>query len=132
LTIETVSASKFSVTLLEPKIIEIQHFDNVEIEVDDLHEVTDISMKLVNYSPYAVLILPGKFTTFSLEARELGASDKLEGDRVATALVAKSLPYKLIGNFYLQFNKPTSTTKMFKTRDAALDWLREKLSEVPA
>lgn len=116
--------------MIEGNIIDIQYSDNVTIESDDLFEINSISLKFVKKSPYAVLLEPGIFTTFSSEARELGASNKLEGNRVATALLGNSLSYKLIGNFYLKSNKPVSPTKMFETRDAALDWLKKSMNAV--
>jgi hypothetical protein len=42
----------------------------------------------------------------------------------ASAVIATSLPYKLIANFYLKFNKPKRPFKVFSNEDDAVAWLQ--------
>ena len=42
---------------------------------------------------------------------------------IATALIANSLPYRLIANFYLKINKPKTPYKIFKDEPSAILWL---------
>ncbi len=129
LAIKTITTSKATVSLLKGNIIEVQYSDNEIIEVDDSLAVNSACLKLVEKTPFAVLIITGMFTNFSAEARELAARNTLPGERVATALVADTLSHKLVGNFYLKFNKPELPTRMFESRDEAFDWLRKALSD---
>jgi len=40
-------------------------------------------------------------------------------------LAGDSLASSIIGNFYIKFNNPSIPTKLFKTEDEALDWLKK-------
>lgn len=42
----------------------------------------------------------------------------------ATAVVVNTLPYKLIANFYLKFNKPKRPYKVFGKEEEAIKWLK--------
>lgn len=98
-------------------------------EWEDVHELNALCLKMANNSHFALLVLPGEFNNASPEAREAGSKTDFKGKRIAVAVVAKSLSIKLTGNFYLNFNKPLTPTKLFKTRDAAIKWLRKALSD---
>ena len=67
---------------------------------------------------YKGIILP------TLEAREFWASEENSKFTLADAFVMKSLPMKLIGNFYLNFNKPSKPTRIFSNRKEAISWLK--------
>lgn len=60
----------------------------------------------------------------SLEARDYWAKEDSTPFTKAEAYVMKWLPMKLIGNFYLNFNKPPRPTRIFNNRDEALIWLK--------
>ncbi len=47
----------------------------------------------------------------------------------ATAVIVNSVPYTLIANFYLKFNKPKHPYKVFKNRNEALAWLKSQKIE---
>lgn len=51
------------------------------------------------------------------------ASKKVTDLNIAMALITSSLTSKILANFFIKFNKPSSPTKMFKTREDALVWL---------
>lgn len=43
----------------------------------------------------------------------------------ADAFIIKSLPQKIIGNFFLKFHKPKIPTKLFSDYTKAIKWLKE-------
>ena len=43
----------------------------------------------------------------------------------ATAVIANSLAYKLIANFYLKVMKPKTPFKVFNNKDSAIKWLKK-------
>ena len=67
---------------------------------------------------YQVVILP------TLESREYWAQEESSPYTLAEAFVMRWLPMKLIGNFYLNFNKPPRPTRIFSDRDEAVEWLK--------
>jgi len=72
---------------------------------------------------YAIVILP------SMESREYWAKEDSAPYSSAEAFVMRWLPMKLIGNFYLNFNKPPRPTRMFSNRDKAIAWLKTFVEE---
>jgi len=71
---------------------------------------------------YAIMILP------SLESREYWAKEESSPFTSAEAFVMKQLPMRLIGNFYLNFNKPPRPTRVFSDRNKAIAWLKTFLT----
>jgi len=63
------------------------------------------------------------------EARDYLAS--AEGTRYVTAagLLLESYLGKIMGNFFLQINKPSLPTKMFSNKKEAIEWLTQYTKE---
>ena len=112
--------------MLEVGIVENTFKDGSYIEPEDFYELRKTNLDLMKNQPYAVLVSSEDLTSFSKEARELIASREFAGITVAKALYSRSLGQRIIGNFYMQINKPFIRTKLFTDRDKALQWLREQ------
>ncbi|MGZ4078580.1 MAG: DUF7793 family protein, partial [Bacteroidia bacterium] len=59
-------------------------------------------------------------------ARKLIASKEYTDKRFAIAFVTTSLANKIVGNFFIKFNKPASATKLFSDEETALEWIIEQ------
>jgi hypothetical protein len=57
----------------------------------------------------------------SHEARDEFAKSKY---RLAVAIVTNSLANKLLGNFFIKFHKPLSSSRIFSDEPSAIEWLR--------
>ncbi|RYD78221.1 MAG: hypothetical protein EOP53_11575 [Sphingobacteriales bacterium] len=81
---------------------------------------------------YVFLIDATRVNSITKEARDYLASDEGSQQIIASALVIDSKVGKLLGNFFLQINKPKIPLKLFTNKTDALDWLnimnREKRS----
>jgi hypothetical protein len=60
----------------------------------------------------------------SLEIRESWAKEETCQYTSAEAFMTDSLPHKLLGNFYLNINKPKRPTRMFTDKAKAIEWLK--------
>lgn len=67
--------------------------------------------------------------TITKEARENSKKLEKSAPSIATAVIADSLPYRLIANFYMKFNKPKIPFKVFRNQEDAINWLRERIAE---
>ena len=65
----------------------------------------------------------GDFSSADALVREKAASPEENKYTIADAFVIKNTSDKLIGDFYVQYNKPTKPTKIFEDRDEAIKWL---------
>lgn len=57
------------------------------------------------------------------EVRTWASAPSGNKNTIADALLISSLPHKLMANFYMKFNKPVKPTKIFNSRDKAVQWL---------
>jgi hypothetical protein len=76
---------------------------------------------------YPLLLEGGKLTNVNLEARKFVAEKDSNPYSSAEAIIVKSLPQRLIGNFYMKFNKPGRPTKLFPNEAEAVIWLKRFL-----
>jgi hypothetical protein len=104
------------------RILRIEILENAEIELADAlqnYEATKILTKRDNY----LVLVDGRVNlSVSREARTFAAQSKNDGC-TATAFIITSTANKLIGNFYINVNKPSTPTKIFSSEDKAIEWL---------
>jgi hypothetical protein len=121
------SSDKFEITILTNRIFKLRPFEGMELNVSDVEEMRGIYLKFSNNESFAILLDATHPSTLIPEARVLLASEEFAVKRIAAAFVTRSLASKIIGNFFIQFNKPASPTKMFNDEKSALEWLQEKI-----
>lgn len=119
--------SKCRITLLEPNLLENFVLDYAVIELEDLLEAKKINQALTNGEPYVAILTFGEMTEVTKEAREQIASFEHKQNTIAKAILVNNIGNRLLGNFYLSVNKPFIKTRLFTTRESALEWLRHEL-----
>lgn len=115
---------KYRLQLIEPRIIRLNVIENIEMEQQDAKDMIADAVKLADGQTYAILFDANTSGTISFEAREEFAKS---AKRIAAAIVTKSLANKLLGNFFVNFHKPKSPSRMFTDEKEALVWLREQV-----
>ena len=123
--------SKFTIEPLGDSILRISIFEQVDIELQDAIEMHQMLLEYSSNQMYCVLLDATKRFNISSEARALIAGKEYSSERIATAFVTKSLANKLVGNFFINVNKPSTPTKIFATEESALVWLNIELSKLP-
>ncbi|MCW3070417.1 MAG: hypothetical protein JWO44_307 [Bacteroidetes bacterium] len=104
------------------RILRIKIIEGSEIELADAlqnHEATKI---LTKNERHLVLVDGRVNLSVSREARNYAASKDHEG-AIASAMIITSTANKLIGNFYINVNKPVIPTKIFSSEEKAIEWL---------
>ena len=123
----TVTDTKnFSLQLIEPKIIKLVVVEGIELELADAKEMIASAIELSKGNEYAILFNANKSGSISFEAREEFARSK---KRKAVAIVTRSLANKLVGNFFINFHKPHSSSRIFTEEESAVDWLRAQMTQ---
>ncbi len=108
---------------LSENIIENVIKKDIELDVDDVIQLKNMNQSLANNKPYCVLVIPHEFSSLTKEGREYMATISISDKTIAIAIVSTSLAHKIVANFYLSINKPLVQTKLFSTREKALEWL---------
>ena len=111
-------------------IIRLQLNDRVDVKVRDIEEIHEANQKLCDGSKYCLLVIVGKYSSVTPEARELAASKELSKNRISLAFVTNSLAHKLVVNFFIKFNRPNTPTKLFSDENEANMWLKGKTLSV--
>lgn len=69
------------------------------------------------------------FAEMDPEVREWCANTSGNNYTFVDAIVISNFAQKLVADFYLKFNKPPMPTKIFKSKEKALEWILEMNDE---
>lgn len=97
---------------------------NEEITVDDVKSIAESCKELGEGKAYPLLIKVDKYTLPSAEARKYIAQADSNPYAKAEAYVISDLPQKIVGNFFIKFDKPARPTKIFTKEEEAIEWLK--------
>lgn len=95
-----------------------------EIGLEDAKHDFWIAAEMVGNRRVAVMADSREYTHFSEEVREFYAGREAAERIVAMAIIISSLPTRLIGNFFIRFNKPLFPTRLFNSEQEATQWLK--------
>ncbi len=96
----------------------------------EIKHVVEIVGALEDYGKgkkYPLLITTPKFTLPNAKARAYIATAESDPFASAEAYVIQSFSQKLVGNSFLQFNKPARPTRIFSSEEKAIEWLKSFL-----
>jgi len=125
--LKTLDLNKVIIEVLASNILFITLKDGVFIEVEDVLEIKKINLDLTKGKEYALVFETGNYTSVSKEAREIMTAKSVEKGRLATAFIINSLSQRMLGNFYIQMNKPKVPAKLFTKKEEALKWVKKYL-----
>ena len=126
-----IKTSVATIKKIHDHLIEVDYNNEYDVELKDAKEVHQAFLMLCNNKPFTILIEGrGKFINFSDDAKKFYANDEsLKHLKVALAMVINSLPARIIARFYSTFYKPYYKTKIFSTKESAINWLEESYNE---
>jgi hypothetical protein len=108
------------------RILRMKLLEDASIEVEDAIQNYEAALSLTKGEKHLLLVDAQANVYISKETRVYSAQSK-PNSPLAMALVVNSTANRLIGNFYINFNKPKVPTKLFSTEEKALKWLEEFL-----
>lgn len=105
-------------------IIELHFGTGFSGSVGDARNMVSVFKKLSGRFKPSLLVICSEDNTFSKEAREYTASKEVSEVLKADAFVIKGLALRIVGNGYLKINKPSRPTRLFNSKEEAIDWLK--------
>jgi hypothetical protein len=114
----------FSLELRSDGILHSHTSSNLDFTINSLKKFNVLMGEMVNHQKVPLLITLDEFAIPPLETRVFWAKKESCPYASADAYVATNFGHKLIGNFYLKFNKPGRPTKIFATKEEAVFWLK--------
>ncbi|MFN8668758.1 MAG: hypothetical protein U0164_16375 [Gemmatimonadaceae bacterium] len=97
--------------------------DGAEVTGDDAQENLRVTSALVSGHPTPVVVDLRPIRSQTAEARAAFAGPDATRVTLACALVIESPLSRVLGNFYLGFNRPQSPTRIFNSVEDAEAWL---------
>lgn len=120
---------KYQITMMADAIFRLKIEENAEIELEDVLGIHSYLLQFANGQKYLLLLDTAQFFAISPEARFLIASEEYTRDRLAMAFVTRSLPGKLICNFFIKHYRSESPSKLFSNVGDAYSWLITQLGK---
>jgi hypothetical protein len=97
---------------------------HAEITLEDAREAMELCRLLCAGKRYPVLVDLTHCKAITREARAYYAGEEAAKSGVAAALLIGSPLSRVIGNFFMEFNKPLIPTRLFTSEAEALVWLK--------
>lgn len=118
-TIET----SIGIHYIEDDVLYIIFKDGVSVDVDEMEESKNARIVLQQGKSMKVLVDSRGLFQITKEARAYAAE---HGEMsIAMTILSDSLGTRLLTNFFIKHNKPSTPTKMFTSKEKALEWLAE-------
>ncbi len=109
---------------IEDDILNIRLKDDAMVEKSDMEEYLAAIKSEFNGRSFKNLVEFGSYSNVTPEARAYAGSAESNAFTLADAFVLHSLSQRILGNFYMKFDKPSKPTLIFSYREEALVWLR--------
>lgn len=112
----------FAVELRSDGLVQVLIQPETEVDVEQVKKIVEATGKVTNGSKAPVLVLAGEYTLPTADARNYIAEPG-NSFALAEAYVLRSLPQKIVGDFFLRFNNPGRPTRIFTQKEQAIQWL---------
>ena len=115
---------KATLYLYERNLVKVITHAHQVLELEDMMIIQEARRNLVGKdTAYVILSMQGEQASITKEAREFASQKAEVGNRLALAIVVKSLAHRIIGNFFIQSLKPHTPARLFPSEKDALKWL---------
>jgi hypothetical protein len=104
-------------------VVRARFLPGSEVSLDDARENLETTARLSQGKRLPVMVDLRGVRSQSAEARALLAGPAGTAVSVAVAMIIASPLSRVLGNFYLGFNRPETPTRLFTSQDEAEAWL---------
>jgi hypothetical protein len=121
---EIIKTENAQIWLDEDGICRVNHPDNVHVTLEEARAMIAAIARLRKEDLLPVLIDASPLKSVESEARKFLAGEETTRCTLACAFLVQSTPSRIIGNFFIRFNKPPFPCRLFKSENEALQWLK--------
>jgi hypothetical protein len=123
----TIEIEEATISLKENGVVHVHFKERVEITCELQGRMYDIYNEICENDKKPFLFTASEYVTINKEARENSIIMEAMYPGSASAVVAHSIAYKLVANFFLIINKPKSPFRVFNDDVEAQAWLMSYL-----
>jgi hypothetical protein len=118
--------AKARVGLRSDGIVQTDVYEEQELSVADVKEIIQAIGLIAEQQMMPQLIIAGPLSGPDIQAMRHLATEGSSPYAIAEAYIITSLSQKILGRFYLNFNKPARPTRIFNEEGPAIAWLQEQ------
>ena len=96
----------------------------LELDLAKALKMKEVAKKLGGGKKLLTLHVLALGLTPTKEARNYGGTEEAFEFCSAQAIISTSLAHRILGNFYMRVNSPLVPTRLFKSEDLGIIWLR--------
>jgi hypothetical protein len=111
-------------------IIECVPDRDAELTADRLRVAMDAIEKMAAGRKECIMIVTNPTNTMTREARNMPITDRKLKYTLAQAMVVNSIATLMLANFYVKFKNFPFPYRVFKNREKAIAWLKQKRLEL--
>jgi hypothetical protein len=109
--------------LCSNRILVVRLDDDVFFELRHAKEYVETIKRMGGGKPVRIMMIAGSHSSADHESRKFLALPEHAKYVSHSAPVTNSTAQRLVGNFFLKFNRPTTVTRLFTDPQAAWEWL---------
>lgn len=121
--IRSIRLDEALIELIDDDYVQVVFLDDCVLDLDLQHRLLENYIIICEGKKYPFLFAAMENVTITKEARDNAVNLEAKSPATKTAVIAHTLPYRMIANFYLKFNKPKNPYKVFSKKDEAVKWL---------
>lgn len=121
--IRSIDTDDALIELRSDGIVKVLFKENMVLDIPLQEKLYGLYNTICEGKKYGFIFQAMDNVTITKEARDNAIKLEKTSSSHATAAIASSLPYRLVANFYLKFNKPKIPFKIFRKEEDAVKWL---------
>ena len=122
--VDEIKHELFHLYLRNDGIVQMNTFDEAFFTLKEAEEFVKALRKITKGVPHLILKVPGKHASVDSESRAYMATEDALRFSIAEAVIIRNVAQRMIGNFYLKFDKPNKPIHLFNEIDEAEKWLK--------
>ncbi|MFT3837346.1 MAG: STAS/SEC14 domain-containing protein [Myxococcaceae bacterium] len=130
--VPVVRETKTAILVFDGSLMRVTYRAEADVTQADAREHMDLMRELTQGQRVKVLVDTRNMRSLGREARAIYASEESRGYTACCALLVGSPVSRVLGSFFLGFNKPLYPTKLFTSDVDALEWMNGVLAEAHA
>jgi len=108
------------------RLLRMKILEGAEIELENAIENYEAAQLLVGNTKHLLLVDGSANVYISKEAKAYSAKLK-PNSPIAMAVIVTTSANRIVGNLYINFNKPVVPTRLFSAEERAIEWLKDFL-----
>ncbi|MBC7383061.1 MAG: hypothetical protein H7296_08720 [Bacteroidia bacterium] len=123
-TISEIDLPEVNIQRKSNNIIYVLFKDNCALDINLQMRLLDHYNDIAGNKLMPFIFMAAENVSITKEARDNATKIEDRSMIGSSAVIVTTLPYKLIANFYLRFNKPKRPFKVFSNEEDAVKWLK--------